>query len=666
MRSGMFLKLAVNNMKKNRGTYIPYMITCIGCIAMLYLMLFIYANPDMANVRGGRDVQAIVSLGIVVVGIFSCIFLLYSNSFLMKRRQKEIGLYNILGMEKNHISKMLFLETVFSSVISLVLGNLLGVLGSKLALLLLLKLVHIPAQFGFYICWEGILICLAAFGVIFLMTLFLNLRRVHLSKPIELLQGGNVGEREPKAKWLMALVGFVCLGGGYYIAITTESPLEALGLFFVAVLLVMTGTYLVFTVGSIAVLKMLRWKKSFYYKMKNFTTVSGMIYRMKQNAMGLASICILSTGVLLMLSSTVSLNFGIEDIMKNRYPNDINIGIRHLSLEESRAAIDFIKDAVEKENISYKNLEHLTTLDIAYLPENGEIVFRQPEGISTDSVGELTVISADDYENLVGKKTELENGQVISYGETSGETLRIQGVDFQVKEWMEEWPLNASYSVYGEIRAVVVTDEDYNKINEMQKAAYEFPSTTNAEIGIDLEGEADRDAAADCRNRLDKHLTQLRESGIISEDAWILNETRMENYEMFYSLNGGLLFLGILLGGMFLMGTAMIIYYKQMSEGYEDKGRFEIMRKVGMSKKEVKSSIRRQILMVFFLPLIMAVVHISMAFPMIKRLLMLLGMMNTKLYMICTCVTILMFAMVYGVIYWITARSYYRILEKAE
>lgn len=666
MRNGMFVRLAIDNMKKNKGTYIPYMITCIGCIAMLYLMLFINVNPGIEKMHGGRDAQAIISLGIVVVGIFSCIFLLYSNSFLMKRRQKEIGLYNILGMEKGHISKMMLLETIFSSVISLFFGCLLGVLGSKLALLLFLKLIHIPAQFGFYICWEGIGICVCAFGGIFLLTLFFNLRRVHLSKPIELLRGSNVGEREPKAKWLMALIGFACLGGGYYIAITTESPLETLGYFFIAVLLVMAGTYLVFTAGSIAILKILRWKKSFYYKMKNFTSVSGMIYRMKQNAMGLASICILSTGVLLMLSSTVSLNFGIENIVQNRYPNDVNIGIRYVTLKEARSVIPFIENALKKEQIPYKNYEHSILMDIAYSLEDGELVFRNPGETLVDSVGVLSVISEDSYEKLVGEKVELENGQVISYGQTSGETLRIQGVDFQVKEWMKEWPLNSSYSVYGEIRAVVVTDEDYNRIDQMQREAYDVPSTTNLEIGIDLEGTVDRERAVDCRTRMEKYLTELKDSGMISQESWILNETRMENYEVFYSLNGGLLFLGILLGGMFLMGTAMIIYYKQMSEGYEDKGRFEIMRKVGMSRREVKSSIRRQILMVFFLPLLMAVLHISMAFPMVKRLLLLLGMTNTKLYVICTVVTILVFAVVYGGIYLVTARSYYKILEKAE
>lgn len=663
MRNGLYVRLAVNNMKKNRSTYLPYMISCIGCIAMLYMMLFILANPGMDHMSGAGEIKSIMWMGIIVVGIFSFIFLLYSNSFLMKRRQKEIGLYNILGMEKGHISRMMFLETLFTAVISLAGGILAGILGSKLALLLLLKLIHLPVQFGFYVSGMGILICSAAFGGVFLLTLLHNLRKVHLSRPIELLRGGNVGEKEPKAKWLMALIGFVCLGAGYYIAVTTESPIEAIPMFLLAVLLVMAGTYLVFTAGSIVVLKILRWKKSFYYKMKNFTSVSGMIYRMKQNAVGLASICILSTGVLLMLSSTVCLNFGIEDIMQERYPNDVNIGIRYITLDEARTAIASVTDAVEKEQIPYKKLEHKIRMDIAYAMDDGQMVFRNTEDISNLHIGCLTVIPKEEYESMTGKKAELNPGQVIAYGKTSEDTLRINGTDFQVKEWMKEWPLNSSYSVYGELYAVVVTDEDFAKIDEMQKAAYQYPSMPVAEIGIDIEG-TDADAAA-CRKTLDGYLSELRSSGKLSKDAWVLNETRQENYDMFYMSNGGLLFLGITLGGMFLMGTAMIIYYKQMSEGYEDKDRFEIMRKVGMSRQEVKSSIRRQILMVFFLPLLMAILHITMAFPMVRRLLILLGMMNTKLFIACTAATILVFAVVYGVIYLITARSYYRILDKA-
>ena len=567
-------------------------------------------------------------------------------------------------MEKGHIGKMMFLETIFTSIFSLAAGILVGILGSKLALLLLLKLIHLPAQFGFYISGTGIVICIIGFGGIFLLTLVNNLRRVHLSRPVELLCGSSAGEREPKAKWLMALIGFICLGVGYYIAVTTESPLEALYMFLIAVLLVMAGTYLVFTSGSIAVLKMLRWKKSFYYKMKNFTSVSGMIYRMKQNAVGLASICILSTGVLLMLSSTVCLNFGIEDCLNYRYPYDMNINIRYASLEETRNAVSAVLDAVEKEEISYETFYREISLNIAYIKEGTELVFRNPGSVSDVAVGSLAVIPEEEYERISGTGTELSEGQVIAYGQSSGETLRISGTDFQVKEWLKKYPLDSAPLVYGDYSAVIVTDADFEKIDELQKKAYgEYASQPSAVIGIDV---ADKEQISACVQKLEGTLTGIKDSGVVPENAWVTNDVRQENYDRFYLLYGGLFFLGILLGGMFLMGTAMIIYYKQMSEGYEDKQRFEIMRKVGMSSREVRSSIRRQILMVFFLPLLMAILHIIMAFPLVKRLLLMLGMANTRLFMMCTAGTILVFAAVYAVIYMITARSYYKILQKAE
>lgn len=666
MRNGLFLKLAITNIRKHKGTYIPYIFTCIGCIAMLYIMLFIQTNPDLDSMRGGRDISMIMFLGILVLGIFSLIFLLYSNGFLMKRRQKEIGLYNILGMEKGHIARMMFLETVITAFISITGGILLGILGSKLALLVLLKLIRLPVQFGFNVSVSGACFCVAAYGLIFLITLFWNLRRVHISRPVELLRGSQTGEREPKAKWLMALAGFVCLGSGYYIAVTTENPITALSLFFVAVLLVMAGTYLLFTAGSIVILKMMRWNKGFYYKLRNFTAVSGMIYRMKQNAVGLASICILSTGVLLMLSSTICLNFGIEDIMDYRYPDDLNLDFRNFSLEELRNVVYGTLDEMEQELPEAKSCSAEIFMEVACVCEDGEIIFRQPENVSDVYVGILTVIPAADYENLTGEKLNLHPGELAAYGVNEGNVLRIMGTDFQIRKHFSNWPLSgrSMEGFYDEVIAVIVTDEDFRSIDAMQREAYDYPSDPLAEIGVTVHG-GDEEAIR-WQQVLGEWFARQKEEGAIPEEGWISNETRQENYGSLYSLYGGLLFLGILLGGMFLMGTAMIIYYKQTSEGYEDQERFRIMRKVGMSSGEVKSSIHRQILMIFFLPLLMAVVHIVMAFPMIKRLFLLLGMANTTLFVICTAASILVFALIYGVIYGITAKSYYRILQKAE
>ena len=315
------------------------MFTCIFCIALMYMMEFLRDCPGLEQaVPQINEVRMILNAGEVVVIIFCCIFLIYSNSFLMKRRQKEIGLYNILGLEKRHIGKIMFLETLITSLLSLAGGIALGILGSKLSLLLLLHILHIPAILGFYVSFQGILVCLLMFGAVFLLILFLNMARVQINRPIELLRGNNTGEREPKAKWLLALLGFICLGAGYYIAVTTESPIQAILLFLVAVLLVMAGTYLLFTAGSIVILKLMRHKKSFYYRTGNFISISGMIYRMKQNAIGLASICILSTGVLLMVSMTVSLYSGMHDIMVNRYPFEVDMDISGVSEEEAALA----------------------------------------------------------------------------------------------------------------------------------------------------------------------------------------------------------------------------------------------------------------------------------------------------------------------------------------
>lgn len=670
MRRGFYARLAATNIVKNKRTYIPYMLTSIGCIAMLYMMFFILYNPGMDTLPGGGNLQSIVALGVVVICIFSFIFLLYSNSFLMKRRQKELGLYNILGMEKGHIGRMLFRETVYTSIISYIAGILAGILGSKLALLLLLKLAHMPAQFGFYVSFLGIAAAFFVFGGIFFLTLLMNLHRVRLSQPVELLHGSNVGEREPKAKWFIALLGFICLGSGYYIAITTKSPLQALALFFIAVLLVMAGTYLVFTAGSIAILKMMRWKKSFYYKTKNFTSVSGMIYRMKQNAVGLASICILSTGVLLMLSTTVSLNFGMEDLMETRYPYDVNFSLRNITLEEGERIREYVHKEADALQIPYEQFVDEMHLTVACKYEGNQILFKQPEEMADIDIETLTVMPVAEYERIHGKKLELSDGELLAFrnGDSMGEELKIMNESYQVRDWLRKWPLQTDEGdLFGNV-AVIVTEADYNKIDRQQRDVYgDYASTMRYQYGMDVAGT--KDDQVTYGNKLVHSILAYMEpqlqAGTMSADASIMFEIREEEYQTFYSLNGGLLFLGIFLGGLFLMGAAMIIYYKQISEGYEDKERFEIMQKVGMSRKEVKSSIRRQILMVFFVPLLMAVLHIAMAFPLISRLLKLMSMANTQLFMICTVVTILFFAAAYAVIYSITARSYYKIVERA-
>ena len=672
MHKGIFSRLAKQNIRNNKSTYIPYIITCIFCIAMIYMMEFLRDCPTLDQaVRQADEVRMIVFTGEIVVEIFCIIFLIYSNSFLMKRRQKEIGLYNILGLERNHIGIVMFLETIITSIGSLAGGIAAGIIGSKLALLFLLKLLHIPSVLGFYISVKGIFTCLFMFGIVFLMILFLNLAKIHLSRPVELLRGNNTGEKEPVAKWLMALIGFICLGAGYYLAVTTESPIKAITIFLLAVILVMAGTYLLFTAGSIVILKFLRRRKSFYYRTGNFISISGMLYRMKQNAIGLASICILSTGVLLMISMTVSIYFGMNDIMLNRYPYDVDMSVTSISEEECQTAIEAFEKAIADNKVPVEKSVEEIYLDIVCSKNGDQILIKPANTIrNSDSVLVLSLLDQAEYERLTGISANLNDGEIFAWypSAVQKDSVTVDETEFTVKKWLDKNPLTCGEDAVSDNAVLVVTDEDFKKFDEMRTEMYKGVSSAPAgedltlHLGLDITGsETDK---IDFGTPVMEVVKDLKKNGGLSENSWITSGIRQQEYESYYADNGSLLFIGIFLGSLFLMGTAMIIYYKQISEGYEDQKRFEIMQKVGLSRREVRSSVRRQILMVFFLPLLMAMLHITMAFPMIRRMLLLFGMTNTKLFIGCTAGTVLIFAVVYGLIYLMTARSYYHIVER--
>ncbi len=672
MHKGIFSRLAKQNIRNNKSTYIPYIITCIFCIAMIYMMEFLRDCPTLDQaVRQADEVRMIVFTGEIVVEIFCIIFLIYSNSFLMKRRQKEIGLYNILGLERNHIGIVMFLETIITSIGSLAGGIAAGIIGSKLALLLLLKLLHIPSVLGFYISVKGIFTCLFMFGIIFLMILFLNLAKIHLSRPVELLRGNNTGEKEPVAKWLMALIGFICLGAGYYLAVTTESPIKAITIFLLAVILVMAGTYLLFTAGSIVILKFLRRRKSFYYRTGNFISISGMLYRMKQNAIGLASICILSTGVLLMIAMTVSIYFGMNDIMLNRYPYDVDMSVTSISEEECQTAIEAFEKAIADNKVPVEKSVEEIYLDIVCSKNGDQILIKPANTIrNSDSVLVLSLLDQAEYERLTGISANLNDGEIFAWypSAVQKDSVTVDETEFTVKKWLDKNPLTCGEDAVSDNAVLVVTDEDFKKFDEMRTEMYKGVSSAPAgedltlHLGLDITGsETDK---IDFGTPVMDVVKYLKKNGGLSENSWITSGIRQQEYESYYADNGSLLFIGIFLGSLFLMGTAMIIYYKQISEGYEDQKRFEIMQKGGLSRREVRSSVRSQILMVFFLPLLMAMLHITMAFPMIRRMLLLFGMTNTKLFIGCTAGTVLIFAVVYGLIYLMTARSYYHIVER--
>lgn len=575
MHKGIFSRLAKQNIRNNKSTYIPYIITCIFCIAMIYMMEFLRDCPTLDQaVRQADEVRMIVFTGEIVVEIFCIIFLIYSNSFLMKRRQKEIGLYNILGLERNHIGIVMFLETIITSIGSLAGGIAAGIIGSKLALLLLLKLLHIPSVLGFYISVKGIFTCLFMFGIVFLMILFLNLAKIHLSRPVELLRGNNTGEKEPAAKWLMALIGFICLGAGYYLAVTTESPIKAITIFLLAVILVMAGTYLLFTAGSIVILKFLRRRKSFYYRTGNFISISGMLYRMKQNAIGLASICILSTGVLLMISMTVSIYFGMNDIMLNRYPYDVDMSVTSISEDECQTAIEAFEKVIADNKVPVEKSVEEIYLDIVCSKNGDQILIKPANTIrNSDSVLVLSLLNQAEYERLTGISANFNDGEIFAWypSAVQKDSVTVDETEFTVKKWLDKNPLTCGEDAVSDNAVLVVTDEDFKKFDEMRTEMYKGVSSAPAgenltlHLGLDITGsETDK---IDFGTPVMEVVKDLKKNGGLSENSWITSGIRQQEYESYYADNGSLLFIGIFLGSLFLMGTAMIIYYKQISEG---------------------------------------------------------------------------------------------------
>ncbi|MCI8326767.1 MAG: ABC transporter permease [Lachnospiraceae bacterium] len=669
MTRGLYTKLAFTNIKNNKRFYFPYLLTGILTIAMFYIMCALAENEGIGKMPGSRDVDMILHLGMGVIGIFSVVFLFYTNSFIIKRRKKELGIYNILGMEKYHISKILAAETCFTAVIAIAGGLITGIVFNKLMCMLLYKLMGFSAGIDFYVSGKGIRLSILLFLGIYFLTLIHDLLQLKLSNPIELLRGGNTGEREPKTKILMSILGVISLGAGYFIAITTENPISALTLFFVAVVLVIAGTYFLFTAGSIAFLKMLRKKKSYYYKTRHFTAVSGMLYRMKQNAVGLSNICILSTMVLVVVSSTVCLYLGINDMLKERFPADITVSVRYTGeVVEDNNILPVVESAV-KENgrkvrgeLSYTELTFTTVQqDEKYIMDRKKL---QSEVTMSDLVG-FTVITREDcrelYQEEFPELADNEIGLINIKKEEQKEQLLLNDQAYDVKEskiFKENDDTTSMLNVMENYHYIIVNDmDDLERIYKTQAEAYmEDASPITQYYRIDLDGTEEEKKA--CFRNIENHLAQIENSFSGS----IYSECRQEWKENFHAMYGGFFFLGLFLGMMFLMITVLIIFYKQISEGYEDRERFAIMEKVGMSNTEVKATIRSQVRTVFLLPIVMAAIHIAAAFPMIERLLQLFGLKNTPLFVLCMAGTILVFILIYLLVFLRTSRVYYKIV----
>ncbi|MFR2074835.1 MAG: ABC transporter permease [Dorea longicatena] len=642
MNNFIYEKLAVTNLKNNRKTYVPYIFTGVLTVMMFYIIDALSRGKGITQ----DTLKICLQYATGVIVVFAVIFLFYTNSFLIKRRKKEIGVYNILGMGKRHIARMMAVETILTAGISILGGLVFGIIFGKLMYLLLLKILHNSVDMQFSVNGTAIVQTVILFAGIFLLTYLYNILQIQLVNPVELLHGGNQGEKEPKSRWLLVIVGVAALGNGYWIALTTEAPLEALLKFFVAVVCVIIGTYALFIAGSIVVLKILRKNKAYYYNPKHFTSVSGMIYRMKQNGAGLANICVLSTMVLVMVSTTVSLYAGMEDILDSRFPRDVSIVCNEADTNNEETLQRLIKEQCEKAGVKITD-----RVRYRYGSMNAVLKGNNLEKIEQyypdNHFYYVEMITQEEYNRIEKQNVSLKEQEILTYttnGKCGKKQINIAGQNYQVKKELSEMTSQpkSTAEMYKTLYIVFANAEQIERIESFSYADK-----------FNLKG--DDGKQKETLEQIQNEFYEKFPDGTM--------ESRMLSRSSFYELYGGLFFIGIYLGSMFIMATVLIIYYKQISEGYDDRERYQIMQKVGMSKKEVKRSIRSQVLSVFFLPLVVAVIHVAVAFKVMTKILGVLNLTNVSLFAVCTIITIAVFAVFYIIVYSITAKEYYRIVN---
>ncbi len=670
----LYPRLAVTGIMKNRRAYLPYILTCSGMVMMFYIISFLSVSGFVREMKGGDIMQAYLGLGCGVMVIFSAIFLFYTNSFLIRRRKTEFGLYNILGMGKRNIALILMWETVFIYLFSLVAGLACGVLFSKLAELLLAKMLNSGASAVFSIEYSSMLWAAIYYAVIFLLIMLNSLRQISLSKPVELMKSENFGEKPPKANYFLAVIGVFLLGLAYYIALFTEDPTAALLLFFVAVILVIIATYLLFISGSVALCRLLQNNKKYYYKTNHFISVSQMAYRMKRNGAGLASICILSTMVLVTLSSTTCLYIGEEDMLKGRYMRDVAVNNYTIDEDVAELTKSTIDSVLQKHGEKAENILTYRYLDISGGFKDNTVTLdsrnaQELLGSGGYEVRELLIIPISDYNRISEKSIELKENEAALFA--VGKEFPFDSIDIKeygtlyIKERVDDFMdiRSANMQMIPAGYLFVQNEEILLKLDEIQNEIYENRySLIHNYYGFDLR--CDEEKQAEIGTEIQKSIIALRDE---SGDKWSVKiECAAKDKAEFYALYGGLFFLGILLGTVFICAAALIMYYKQISEGYEDKAKFEILQKVGMTKEEIRQSINSQVLTVFFAPLIAAGVHMAFAFGIISKMLALFGLTDSGLFAVVAICCFLLFGLLYAAVYIITSKRYYKIVSGKE
>lgn len=658
-----YLKLASTNLKKNHRGYLPFLISMLFLVAINTMTQVIVNNEGMRALPGGDSASSMFGLGHIVIMIFTVIFSFYTNSFLLKQRKKELGLYNILGLGKRELYQLMIWESFLSFFIVLITGLITGVVLSKLAFLVLRRLISVGNEFVFQLLPESLGFVFLLFLGIFFLLLLINCWQIKKTNPISLLHGSKKGEQEPKARWIIAILGLVFLGSGYGIAVTIDSPISALTLFFVAIILVILGTYCLFMAGSIALLKLLKRNERFYYKTNHFISISSMMHRMKQNAAGLASICILSTMVLVTAATTGSLFFGQKDVENTRYPRDVMISTVQQP-EKVKAAIEAV--SAEKQAPITKQVYLTSTKSIMFQPKNGNYQLTPLEDFYNSKSATIALISfmtAQEYAKHTDETVNLKDDEIYFYpvsGDIDGNQLKLENQKFKIKKRINKFPgINQQIELTDSFVVILANQSVLEQclsdwFPKKAVAAENYPEY-NFMFNTDLKGEKNQlDFAQTLRNQLNQ---QLGDSQVRIVDKY----TFVSENKIF---TGGFFFLGIIFGATFILATALIIYYKQISEGIDDRERFEILQKVGMSHREVKKVIRSQVMMVFSFPLVVAVIHLGFAFPLIKKLLVLFGLVNWKLFLLVCVIVTVIFAILYFVVYRLTARSYYQLVER--
>lgn len=685
MKHGFYAKIAAQNIRKNARLYIPRMLTEAGLLGCFCILITLATDERLSEELGGAYLSMFMGFGSAVLGALSLILILYVNSFLMKRRRAEYGLYNVLGMEKRHIIRVLFAETLITSLISIPAGLLFGALFYKASSLLLCRLFRAGVVAGFYYLGTPTFIISAA--VFFAMDLVafaaggISIRRM---KPVDMLAGSHTGEREPGIKWVLLILGVICTGAGYIFSLTVKSPLKALFLFFAAVILVIIGTYCLFVTGTTFILKCLRKNKKYYYDKRHMPAVSGLLFRMKQNAVGLASIAILATGVLVMISTTVSLYSGVQDTVNTNYPQQLYLSAYrqndgetdHVSFGDLSAVVTA---ASEENGLNIRSIDNTRMLTVSYLMRDDALLAKTEVagGWEVNEIASVIYITEDTYTRLKGRtyftaderslhleKDEIAFCRIMSAAgnmEDAPEKLTIAGKDYRVKNVLTYFPVSSNPGKIVDVLGIVVSDEEVlNGIYLAQKEAYgEYASEYASRIAVSFD---DEEAAGAVGEKLDRDVVNKLKTAFPGDISYTL-DTKWESLHNTLDMYGTFLFLGILLGFVCLFGAVLIIYYKQISEGYEDRERFRIMEKIGMEPGEVRKTIGSQLVLQFFLPLGTAAVHTAFAFPILLKLLQVLMLSNTMLFVGCTIATLAVFAAVYTAVYLLTARTYYRIVH---